>query len=77
MKESYRERMKLVLSLGHRKWRSAGLVHVPGATRNCTHLLSVTDEDGHPLENEDDSGRRFCESWGIEGERGTISMKPS
>ena len=24
-------------------------------------LLDVTDEDGHPLENEDESGRRLCE----------------
>ena len=25
----------------------------------CLH--AVTDEDGHPLENEDESGRRLCE----------------
>ena len=24
----------------------------------------VTDEDGHPLENEDESGRRLCKYWG-------------
>ena len=23
----------------------------------------VTDEEGHPLENEDESGRRLCEYW--------------
>ena len=27
----------------------------------CFH--AVTDEDGHPLENEDESGRRLCEYW--------------
>ena len=25
---------------------------------------AVTDEEGHPLENEDESGRRLCEYWG-------------
>ena len=24
---------------------------------------AVTDDDGHPLENEDESGRRLCEYW--------------
>ena len=39
----------------------------------CLH--AVTDEDGHSLENEDESGRRLCEYWGtifearIEGDR--------
>ena len=39
----------------------------------CLH--AVTDEDGHPLENEDESGRRLCEYWGaifqapVEGQR--------
>ena len=27
-------------------------------------LSVVTDEEGHPLENEDDSGGRLCEYWG-------------
>ena len=27
-------------------------------------LSAVTDEEGHPLENEDESGRRLCEYWG-------------
>ena len=27
-------------------------------------LSVVVDEEGHPLENEDESGRRFCEYWG-------------
>ena len=27
----------------------------------CLH--AVTDEDGHPLENEDQSSRRLCEHW--------------
>ena len=26
-------------------------------------LNAVTDEEGHPLENEDESGRRLCEYW--------------
>ena len=26
-------------------------------------LNAVTDEDGHPLENQDESGRRLCECW--------------
>ena len=39
----------------------------------CLH--AVTDENGHPLENEDESGRRLCEYWGtifqarVEGQR--------
>ena len=28
----------------------------------CLH--AVTDEGGHPLENEDESGRRLCDYWG-------------
>ena len=35
--------------------------------RNETPVLTlsaVTDEEGHPLENEDESGRRLCEYWG-------------
>ena len=28
----------------------------------CLH--AVTDENGHPLENEDESGRKLCEFWG-------------
>ena len=27
-------------------------------------LSAVTDEEGHPLETEDESGRRLCEYWG-------------
>ena len=27
-------------------------------------LSAITDEEGHPLENEDESGRRLCEYWG-------------
>ena len=27
-------------------------------------LSAVTDEEGHPLENEDESGRRLCEFLG-------------
>ena len=51
---------------GLRAWRSKKPIL-------CLH--AVTDEDGHPLENEDGSGRRLCEDWGemfearVEGER--------
>ena len=40
--------------LGLRAWR----VKKPML---CLH--AVTDDDGHPLENEDESGRRLCEYW--------------
>ena len=36
------------------------------AWRKKKHVLSlsaVTDDEGHPLENEDESGRRLCEYW--------------
>ena len=36
------------------------------AWRNKKPVLSfsaVTDEESHPLENEDESGRRLCDSW--------------
>ena len=33
------------------------------ANRPMLFLHAVTDEDGHPLENEDESGRRLCEYW--------------
>ena len=36
------------------------------AWRNKKPLLSlsaITDEEGHPLENEDESRRRLCEHW--------------
>ena len=37
---------------------------VPGVPKKPVLCPSaVTDEDGHPLENEDESGRRFCEYW--------------
>ena len=41
--------------LGLRAWR---------AKKPLLCLHTVTDEDGHPLENEDESGRRLCEYWG-------------
>ena len=40
---------------GQRAWRNKKLVLT---------LSAVTDEEGHPLENEDESGRRLCEYWG-------------
>ena len=52
--------------LGLRAWRTK-------KPTLCLH--AVTDEDGHPLENEDESGRRPSEYWGkifdarVEGER--------
>ena len=39
--------------LGLRAWRS----------KKPMLCLHVTDEDGHPQENEDESGRRSCELW--------------
>ena len=32
--------------------------------KNVLRLSTVTDEEGHPLENEDESGRRLCEYLG-------------
>ena len=52
--------------LGLRAWRAKKPVL-------CLH--AVNDEDGHPLENEDESGRRLCEYWStifqarVEGQR--------
>ena len=40
--------------IGHRAWR---------AKKTLLCLNAVTDEDGHPLENDDESGRRLCEYW--------------
>ena len=41
---------------GLRAWR---------AKRPLLCLHAVTDEDGHPLENEDESGRRLCDFFGV------------
>ena len=60
--------------LGLRAWRSK-------KPMLCLH--AVTDADGHPLENEDESGRRLCEYWvhdffkHVLKVRGTTSMKTS
>ena len=40
--------------VGQRAWR---------AQKPVLCLNAVTDEDSHPLENEDESGRRLCEYW--------------
>ena len=40
---------------GQRAWRAK-------KPKLCLH--AVTDEDGHPLEDEDESWRRRCEYWG-------------
>ena len=59
--------------LGLRAWRSK-------KPMLCLH--AVTDEDGHPLENEDESGRRLV-NIGVRSLRpvskahGTIAMRPS
>ena len=37
--------------------------NVLGVTRNLYCLSVLTDEEDHPWENEDESGRRFCEYW--------------
>ena len=38
--------------------------NVPGVTKELVLFLSVvTDEECHPSENEDESGRRLCEYW--------------
>ena len=43
----------------------AELDNVPGVPKKPVLCLNaVTDEGGHPLENEDESGRRLCEYWG-------------
>ena len=39
---------------GQRAWRNK---------RPVLSLSAVTDEEGHPLENEDESGRRLCGYW--------------
>ena len=40
----------------------AELDNVPGVPKKQVLCLSVvTDEEGHSLENEDESGRRLCE----------------
>ena len=41
--------------IGQRAWRTK---------KPVLCLSAVTDEDGHPLETEDESGRRLCEYWG-------------
>ena len=40
--------------IGQRAWRNR---------KPVLCLSAVTDEEGPPLENEDESGRRLCEYW--------------
>ena len=40
---------------GQRAWRNE---------KPVLSLSAVTDEEGHPLQNEDGSRRRLCEYWG-------------
>ena len=40
---------------GQRAWRNK---------KPVLTLSALTDEEGHPLDNEDDCGRRLCEYWG-------------
>ena len=42
--------------IGQRAWRAKGPM---------LYLNAVTDEEGPPLENEDESGRRLCEYCGL------------
>ena len=45
-------------------WRSGDLDSAPGAPKKpmlCLH--AITDENGPPLENEDEPGRRLCDYW--------------
>ena len=55
--------------LGRRQKKDAALARCRGgqrAWRNKKPVLSlsaVTDEEGHPLEDEDESGRKLCEYW--------------
>ena len=45
-------------------WQSVDLDFEHGAPRNLCFCLYVTDEDGHPVGNEDESGTRLCDYWG-------------
>ena len=46
-------------------WQSAGLDFAHGAPRNqCSAFVRSPDEEGHVLDNEDESGTRLCEYWG-------------
>ena len=50
--------------IGNLSWRSVDLDSALGVPRNrcsAAFTLLLTDEDGHPLENEDESGRRLRE----------------
>ena len=80
MKISQNEKQKLETLPGHRRkktmpWRSADLDFAWRAKKPVLCLHAVTDKNGHPLENEDESGRRLCEHWGtifqvrVEGQR--------
>ena len=57
------------ISLGRRQKKNTALGRCRGgqrAWRNKKPVLSlnvVTDEEGHPVENEDESGRRLCDYW--------------
>ena len=80
MNDSQRERLKLVISLGHRRkrttpWQGVGFgLRAWRSKKPMLCLNDVTDADGLPLENEDESGRRLSECWGtifqarVEGE---------
>ena len=44
-------------------WQSVDLDNVPGVPNKPCCLHVVTDEDGHLLENEDESDRELCDYW--------------
>ena len=56
-------------SLGRRQKKDTALARCRGGQRAwrdkkpVLSLSAVTDEEGHLLENEDESGRRLCEYW--------------
>ena len=68
-KDLQSEKRNCVTSLGDGRkkttpQRSADLVFMLGVPRNRYFLsMQFTDGNGHPLENEDESGRRLCEYW--------------
>ena len=62
-------RLRSQISLGRRQKKTllepdAEVDNVQGVTKKPVLSLSaVTDDEGHSLENEDESGRRLCEYW--------------
>ena len=63
-------RLRSRISLGRRQKKDTVVARCRGAQRAWRNkkpvfsLSAVTDEEDHPLENEDESRRRLCEYWG-------------